>query len=86
MTDENNKFRDDSRLYVPTKLTSQPDNKSLEVENLKRQNRTLEEKLKKQKQAERPFDQMATRQRSKVRNLLKLLLHKNSWKTDHSTQ
>lgn len=68
MTDENNKFREDSRLYVPTKLSSKSDTKSIEIENLKRQNRTLEEKLKKQKQAEKPFEQIATRQRSKVRN------------------
>ncbi|CAF0743692.1 unnamed protein product [Brachionus calyciflorus] len=59
LTDENQKLIDDAKIYSTNKIAHNfnADNKTNDVESLKRQIRILEEKLKKQKQnmAERPY-------------------------------
>ena len=73
MGDENQKLIDDAKIYSTNKIAQNfnIENKSNDVDSLKRQIRVLEDKLKKQKQntAERPYVESADyKARSKVRN------------------
>ena len=61
LSDENLKLIEDSKVFTLNKTVSS-DSKSAENEALKRQIRVLEEKLKRQRPAERPYEQS----RSKV--------------------
>jgi hypothetical protein len=73
LADENQKLIDDAKIFSTNKIAQNfsIENKSNDVESLRRQIRVLEEKLKKQRQntAERPYVESAE-YRSKVNFLL----------------
>ena len=66
LTDENAKLAEDHGRSLYVSKTVYGSDKSNEVENLRRQVRQLEEKLRKQRPAERPYEQTNYKPRSKV--------------------